>query len=237
MRASMLGVVLFVALLFPIVGSPQAFQFRTPDPQVTAAGAAWQINGEPVVFQGLVYYPTRESRFFDGQVMTQIGVYQGVPIYADTTLEPYSLTYVPVGRNVMRAYERLRDRDLAGTTGSRVPTFPVAGTSAPPPVERVVGTAGTIVPPPVVAPAPILERPARTAVESIPRPSGANGVWIQFNGTRWYSDGEAVPYSPDRFAQIGDYRGFPVYRDKSSTKNQIWVAVVKDGPLAPYAKR
>jgi hypothetical protein len=64
--------------------------------------------------------------------MAPIGVDEGVPIYADTTLEPWSIIYLSVGRERMRAYERARDRELAGTTGSRAPwypTTPVLGSS------------------------------------------------------------------------------------------------------------
>src|SRR5262245_8014065 len=99
MRTWFGGVVLFTVVLLPTYGNAQAFQFRTPSPEVTAAGAAWQANGEPILVQGLVYYPTREFRTFDGQVMSQVGIYQSVPVYADTTLEAFSLVYVPVGRD------------------------------------------------------------------------------------------------------------------------------------------
>ena len=66
MRALWVGVVLSVAVLFPTKGNAQVFQFRTPPPDVSAAGAAWQINGEPVVVGGLTFYPTRGFRLFDG---------------------------------------------------------------------------------------------------------------------------------------------------------------------------
>ena len=33
---------------------------------------------------------TRGFRLFDGQVMVQTGLFEGVPVYADTTIEPYS---------------------------------------------------------------------------------------------------------------------------------------------------
>ena len=45
-----------------------------------------------------------------------------------------------------------------------------------------------------------------------------------------------MSFSPDRFEPIGEYRGFPVYRDKIGSSDDIWVSVVKDGPLAPYAE-
>ena len=113
MRAFVLGVVLTVAVLFPNMGNAQVFQFRTPPPDVTAAGAAWQINSEPIVVGGLIYYPTRGFRMFDGQVMAQTGIFEGVPVYADTTIEPYSELYVPLGSEPharLRAAARARAR-------------------------------------------------------------------------------------------------------------------------------
>src|SRR6267378_4822173 len=115
MRGFVASLVVLVAVLFPKVGNAQVYQFRTPPPEVTASNAAWQVNSEPIIIQGLILYPTREYRQFDGQVMAQVGIYQGVPVYADTTLEPYSELYVPVGRSGVRVYERKRERELAGT--------------------------------------------------------------------------------------------------------------------------
>ena len=51
------------------------------------------------------------------------------------------------------------------------------------------------------------------------------------------ADGPATSFSPDRFEPVGDYRGFPVYRDKTAARDAIWISVVKDGPLAPYVRR
>jgi hypothetical protein len=234
--------VLSMAVLFPAVGKAQVYPVRPASPPVTAANAEWQVNGEPVMLQGNRYYPTRTYRTYDANVMAQIGVNEGVPIYADTTLEPYSVIYVPVGRERLRAYERLRDRELAGTTGSRLSSFPVVSPSAPVAPEPVVGTVGTSVPIAVgSAGTTVVEPdrgyPARTHVESIPSPEANNGIWLQFNGARWYSAGGAVPFSPDRFTPIGEYRGFPVYRDSTGDDNHIWVPIIRGGPLAPYTKR
>jgi hypothetical protein len=239
MRRFLLGLVLSLAVLLPKMGNAQVYQFRTSYPTVTAAGALWQINSEPVIVGSLLYLPTREIRMFDGQVMAQVGIYQGVPVYADTTLEPYSKLYVPVGRDGVRAYERRRDGELAGTTGSRVPTFPVEISSAHEASELFIGTAGTVVPAPAVESArpPDRIRARRTIVETIPRPTASRGVWLEFNGARWYADGPAATFSADRFEPIGEHRGFPVYREKAGGKNEIWVSVVKDGPLAPFSKR
>jgi hypothetical protein len=248
MRRVVIGLVLTVAVLMPKVGNAQVFQFRTPPPDISAAGASWQINSEPVMVGGLTYYPTRGFRLFDGQVMAQSGLFEGVPVYADTTIEPYSELYVPVGSGRMRVYERRRERELAGTTGSHVPTFPVDSPSVPPRPDRsagiaeTAGTGGSIVPRPVSdsnsSAAPTTTGPRRTVIITAAQHTSApEGVWLEFNGARWYSDGVAVSFSPDRFVPMGEYRGFPVYRDTTSDSNDIWVAVVQDGPLAPYAKR
>jgi len=236
-----------MAVLLPNVGNAQVFHFRTPPPDVSAAAADWQINSTPIVVGGLSYFATRGYRLFDGQVMSQTGLFEGVPVYSDTTIEPYSELYVPLGNGRMRVYERRRERELAGTTGSHVPTFPVESPSVPPPPDRPVGTAGAvgtsgaIVPRAAEDSVMVADRPRsrRTSIITATPPSGAaNGVWLEFRGARWYSDGPAVSFSPDRFEPVGEYRGFAVYRDKNSrNRDDIWISAVQDGPLAPYRKR
>jgi len=240
MRVFLANVILSTALLFPVIGTAQVYQVRTPVPEVTAVASDWQINAEPIVVQGLVYYPTREQRMFDGQVMMQVDVYDHVPVYADATLEPYSVVYVPVGRGQMRMYERKREGELAGTTGSRTPSFPVGIASSLQREERPVATGGSAIAAAEDRGVASLDTtlPRRTVIETIPRPgaSAANGIWIEFDGARWYSDGAAVSYSPERFSPAGDYRGFSVYRGKAIAADEIWVEVVVGGPLAPYRR-
>lgn len=103
----------------------QAYRHETPPPTVTAASAAWQASGEPIFHAGNFYYPAGSTVFFDGKVMVRTGSYEGVPLYADVTLEPFSIVYVPVAGSLMRPYERRRDGELAGTVGSRTPSFPI----------------------------------------------------------------------------------------------------------------
>jgi hypothetical protein len=239
-----------LALLLPHSGSAQVYQFKTPPPPVSAQYEAWQFNDEPLIVNGLIYYPTRETRFFDGEIMAQVAVFRRVPVYADVTLEPHSVIYIPVGRQMMRGYERRREGELAGTTGSRTPAFPVdvLSSAATPRALRpdspaIVATAGSSIPAPArdsAAPGdhgPDVPKPVRTHIESIPRPQGNDGVWLEYAGTRWYADGSAAVFDPNRFVQIGIYRGFPVYRDKDRGPEEIWVRVVADGPVAPYSKR
>jgi hypothetical protein len=260
MRASVLGLFLTAAVLVPKTGNAQAFSFRTPPPDVSAAAADWQINSDPIVVSGLVYYPTRAFRFFDGQVMVQVGLFNRVPVYADATVEPYSLLYVPIGGARMREYERRRDGELASTTGSRVPSFPVAlaterAAAEPEPqtnATKVAGTTGIRMDTAIASTARATEpsvasavatvgapdrRHHRAGLESILRPGASNGVWLEFDGARWYAAGPATAFSPDRFEPVGEYRGFAVYRDKMRGNDEIWVSVVKNGPVAPYIRR
>jgi hypothetical protein len=237
MRTFVLSFFAIVAVLVPKVGSAQAYPHRTATPAVNAATADWQLNSEPIIVSSTLFQATRATRMFDGQVMVQVGVYQRVPVYADVTLEPNSVVYVPVARNQLRVYERRRDHDLAATTGSRTPSFPVESSASAPAGERVVGTTGSIVPA-GVGPANAVPHAPRTVMETIQRPRhGTNGVWLDFVGVRWYSSGAAASYSADRFTKVGEYRGFPVYVETVGSKDTIWVQVTNGGPLAPYARR
>jgi hypothetical protein len=242
MRAYWFGLVLTMAMLLPIVGNAQVYQFLTPPPDISAAGAEWQIASEPVVVAGLTYYPTRGFRLFDGHVMVQTGLFEGVPVYADATIEPFSEIYVPVGDGRMRVYERRREYELAGTTGSHVPAFPVDSPYWRPRPGRVAHTSAMVhqhharerriadntIPVEPQGPLHI------SILTGVPRSGAPNGVWLEFEGARWYSDGTAVPFASGRFETIGAYRGFPVYRDRmSQTPDRLWVPVVKDGALAP----
>jgi len=203
-----------------------ALQFRNPNPDAVAATAEWQINNEPIVAQGLTYYPTRETRMFDGQVMSQIDVYNGVPVYADVSISPFTLAYVPLTPTRMRTYER-------GPDGER--RF-ISGRGR---ADLAVGTSGVEIFEPVIIEAPLevaSAPPTPTGMESIPRPRGTTGIWIEFEGARWYHDGAAQSYTPERFARAGDYHGFPVYREKGRAADRIWIATVTSGPLAPYKK-
>src|SRR5690349_2787999 len=111
-------VVLSLTLLLRTAPVAQVYQWRTPPPPVTAQYAEWQFGNEPIIVNSVLYHPTRETRFFDGEIMTRVGVYRSVPVYADVTLEPHSVVYIPVGRSLMRGYERRREGELAGTQGS-----------------------------------------------------------------------------------------------------------------------
>jgi hypothetical protein len=265
MRACLTVVLLCVAVLVPRKGNAQAYFLPTPAPLATAASADWQIHGEPVSYSGHLFYPTGPNVFFDGDVMVRADVYRGVSLYRDVSLDPVGVLYVPIGNDLMRPYERLRSGDLAGTVGNLTPSFPIelavevsaaaAGTeistpalpmtvepTVPPESEsarRAIGTGGAVVERSATDEEPVPvegSSPGNTIVESIPPPTMNRGIWIEFEGARWYSAGPAVPFSADRFMPTGDHRGFPVYRDKAGKSDEIFIAAAKDGPVAPYKR-
>jgi hypothetical protein len=77
----------------------------------------------------------------------------------------------------------------------------------------------------------------RSASPVAPPPRTNEGVWIDFQGARYYSSGPSVIYDAARFQNLGDYRGFAVYRETRGAGDRIYVAVLPDGPLAPFTKR
>jgi hypothetical protein len=253
------GVMSFVIGALVVVSAAahaQVYSVPTPSPQVTAASTEWLASGQPVVFAGSVYYRTGPTVFFDGNVMVRVGVYEGVPLYADATLEPYSIVFVPVGGNLLRPYERRREGPLAGTVGSRTPSFPIqrdaeaaaaanaaaslvtpAFAAAPaivPETTQPIGTSGNVV---SSLRAGTVAAPFEPKlIQSIPAPQSNGGVWIEFEGARYRSAGQAVPFATDRFIPVGSYHGFPVYRARDGAESDIYVPTVRDGALAPYRR-
>jgi hypothetical protein len=250
MRRSTLGWVLTTAVLLPTVGTAQVLVLPNSYPHVTAASAPWLLRGDPIFHAGSFYYPTGPTVFFDGNVMMRTDIFQGVAIYEDATQVPFSVVYVPIGGNVVRPYERRREGELAGTVGSRTPSFPIQQAGEAPAAGAPLGTTGSLTPPvdhvipegvrpigttgvittaiPPAAPT----RPVRRA--NTPR---ILQVWVPFDGARWYSAGSALSYSPDRFVQVGSYKGFPVYRDRNGSREEIYIPSVTGGPVAPYKKK
>src|SRR5207245_7484098 len=111
------------------------------------------------------------------------------PLYVDATLQPGSMVYVPIGGRVMRPYERKRYGELAGTTGSRTPWYPIQRdvelsassgaigiqTPALASIEQpVVPEAGG--PPPSPAPAAVVGAFSRTGTFSTTCATGSSGA-------------------------------------------------------------
>jgi hypothetical protein len=251
---------LLTSLLFVAPAYAQVQSRPTDAPIVTADNESWYLNVEPLQFAGDQYYPAGAKVFFNGNTMVRSGNFNGVPLYTDTTLEPFSVVYVPLSRGLMQPYELRRQGTLAGTTASRAPSFPVAATptstplpeapSAPttPPTtigaigvytpETATGTRGTAVPAPVgtggVVAAP--SRPMPTRVSTLQRPTSNDGVWIRYLGEKWVSAGAAVPLAPAGFRVVGNYEGFPVFARRDTSEQVIYVPT-REGFVAPYRLR
>jgi hypothetical protein len=99
---------------------------NTRPPGVTAEAESWYLAGSPITYDGHFYYPAGPRIHFIPSEMIRSGDFRGVPLYSRTTIEPYSIIFVPIGGGMVQPYERRREGELAGTVGSGAPSFPVA---------------------------------------------------------------------------------------------------------------
>jgi len=247
-----------VVLLAVLAAAPVAGQVQsrpTDPPIVTAVNESWFQLGEPIQFAGELYYPAGAVVFFNGNTMVRTGHYNGVPLYADTTVEPYSVVLVPIGRGLLQPYERPRRGALAGTTGSRLSSFPVrvipeitalpaaavspTGLPVPPGAVSVFTPEGAGISTPsttrAVGTAGIATPPMLAArpVVSLRRPENNDGVWVRFGGEKWVSAGMAVPLSATDFVQVGEYAGFPVFARRELNEDVIYLPT-RANLVAPY---
>ena len=241
-RVLLFGALLSLAAGTQLVAAAQVTTYPTRYPEASAAGREWYTAKEPLFFGGILYYPAGAERHFDGNVMVQTGTFEGVPLFADTSVEPYSEILVPIGRGLVQPYERRREGDVAGTTGSRAPSFPVrsAAEEGVAPGQPWPGGSSQSAPARATAPqqpAPAAEQaeaPGRVVTARPPRDN--RGIWIRYEGSRWESAGEAVERDAS-FTRVGDYRGFPVYTRAgvSQPAQEIYIPS-RDDMLAPYRK-
>lgn len=214
-------IVLLLALSAVCPASAQVQSRPTDVPQVTAVNEGWYQLREPIPYGGDLYYPAGAIVFFNGNHMVRSGHYNGVPLYADTTLEPYSVVYVPVGRGQLKPYERRRSGALAGTTGSRTPSFPVqmtpaftsipAAAAAPTAPPMPIGAIGVYTPEDVRLPeiramaggagAPAPEAVGTSGVLAARPPSGAPSVASLSRPQN--NDGLWVPFLGEKWVSAG----------------------------------
>lgn len=246
-RASMVSCLALVTL--PTSVSAQAHWQPRPAPLVTADNEPWFRLGEPITFEGYVYYPAGARVFFDGNVMVRSGAFRGIPLYIDTTIEAYSRVFVPVTAGQLQPYERRRIGDAAGTTGSRAPSFPVsiAGEAASEPAAVAMAGESALASPAkaadtkqgtnIVTPTSGIARAPRNVVEAGLRPKGLNEVYVTYSGMRWRVAGKAVPRDDARFKQIGRSGNFPVLaeRDQAHDPHIIYLPS-RSGFVTPYEK-
>jgi hypothetical protein len=224
----------------PAAASAQVVIRPEREPARVAGQEAWYRAGEPVMHRGELFYPAGALVFFNPTVMVLAGEYRGVPVYVDPTVETGSLVYLPIGNGQMQPYERLRAGDLAGTSGSRTPSFPPETASALREPSVAVGTAGVTPPPPPVGDLSLAAAAARgaapsTAVTTI-APAGASrgqGIWINWDDRSWRAAGGAVRVGP-QFVAIGTFNGRTVYRGPEGDAT-IWIETAQ-GLASPWRR-
>jgi hypothetical protein len=248
------GVLFFASLLLVSGASAFAQGLSRPAeaPIITAENESWYVDREPIIFAGNLYYPAGAQVFFNPNEMVRSGFYLGIPLYTRTTIEPYSVVFVPVAGGRMQPYERPRTGELTGTAGStprsvltpynpasaatllpQAPAPPVNAPvvivpdAAPPaaPAESAVGTAGR---------EPY--QPAHTRIGG--RPTGLNAIFVEFQGRRWYSSGHNTEIDPALMERIGEYRGFDVWRPKNAAQGRIVISTTRGGSIGvPYSTK
>lgn len=228
----------------------------TAPPLVTAQNEPWYLAAEPIEWAGAFYYPAGTPRYFDAYQMTRAGSYRGIPLYTDATRGPYDVVYVPIGSDLMQPYMRPRSGELAGTA-STITQFPVGvateGSPTAGPAQRqalappVMARSYDVMPgpefqPPAQQPLPaepigtagrLLAMPAR--IDSVVPPRGVNGIWVNYDGERWFSSGNAVDFDAAHFTKIGEYYGFAVYQ-RLGDPSAIYIPSTP-GRLARYAAK
>ena len=226
--------------LAPGLAIAQATWQPTPAPVTTAENEAWYRSGEPIPWGDEVYYQAGAAVFFNRYQMVRSGSYRGIGLYTDSTQDAAGIVDVPVAGGLMQPYERRRTGALAGTTGNRAPSFPVGiaaegitERSVEPTPSRFEDRSLESLQPVPTAGRSIVEAP-RPAPGTVVRPKGINGVWITYDGRRWFATGKAVRLDSD-FKRTGEYRGFPIYR-RGQNDDYIYLPTA-EGMVAPYTLR
>ena len=250
-----------IVLAISIVSRPAIGQTLTPTPAptVTAESEPWFVSRTPLMIGGILYYPAGPQVHFNQNEMVRAGSFGSVPVYVQTTIEPRSVILIPLSGGLMQPYERRRSGELAGTDGSRPPSFPVVSAAesrgseprtirAPGPPIGGVGVMREAEPAPVhAAPAPPAPpaRPVGTSgtagtvrtqpLASASRPLGLNGIFIEYSSRRWFNRGEAVPFDAALFKKVGTYAGLPVYmRDDAAETIFVPVSEAAAALVVPY---
>jgi hypothetical protein len=235
----------------------------TPAPVSVADDEPWFQSRAPILFGGTWYYPAGSRVYFNRNEMVPTGIHGNVMLYVRTTYEPHSMIFVPLSGGLMQPYERRRAGDLAGTVGSTTPSFPVESTAE----AASAGTAGLARPggPPTSigsrSPAPASSigtgpEPAaqptsgsvampqprtpsgRNRSLSAARPEGLNGIFVSFDGHRWFSSGPAIELDTARLRRVGQIGEAAVYRDPASARTIYVASTGSSGSLvAPFARR
>jgi hypothetical protein len=253
-----------LAMLLSASAYAQATWQPSMPPLVTAENTTWYQAGDPIIWNGDYYYPAGAVQGFSQYQMVRSGSYRGIPLYTDTTLEPYSIVFVPLNGARMQPYERRRTGSLAGTTGSRAPSLPTAigaeglapmamqqaqgpwdfarsydlASIDEPPVRAPVLMPEAVIPavgPAAVGTAGAAVGPARPVTSVLP-PTGLNAIWVEYDGQRWFGMGKSIAYDASKLDEVGSYHGWRVYALKGDATRTIYIPSIP-GRLAPYTRK
>ena len=226
-------------------------------PTVSAENESWYLNGGPIAYAGNLYYPAGAQVYFNANEMVRSGFYMGVPLYTRTTLEPFSVVFVPLAGGRLQPYARPRTGELTGTAGSTPGTLPTPPQTVPPaglspqaagapsetaqllsmqlPRPAVVDP----VRPPEVATVPetyapriigtVGRAPLHTSIGG--RPQGTNSMFIEYAGQRWSPKGSPQAIDVGRLTRLDDFKGFAVWGD-ASDPSVIHIPVIEGSSLA-----
>jgi hypothetical protein len=246
-----IGACVVILLVSALPAMAQVNYQPTPPPVVTANGEQWYREGQPIMADGIIYYPAGSQIHFNANEMVRSGFFKGIPLYTRTTIEPHSVVFVPLDGGLMQPYERRRIGEVAGTVGSTTPSFPVQAASerpvAPATIESVLpaGTSSVTPAADVRAGEPravgTTGITATISVATIPplrRLEGANALFVDFRGGRWFSNGGAVRLDTRRMTKVGEHAGFSVYTDPRDPAS-IYIPVTRDATelVARYSRR
>jgi hypothetical protein len=76
---------------------------------------------------------------------------------------------------------------------------------------------------------------APRGVPGVARSKAPNGVWVEFDGRRWFAAGQAEVFDSAQFSQRGVYHGFTVYTRRGES-GSIYIPSVP-GLVTPYRVR
>jgi hypothetical protein len=265
-RAQRFAIAAFLTVA-PTAASAQMIWQPASPPPVTAENTSWFIAGDPVVWNGALYYPVGTPRAHNRYEMVRSGSYRGIPLYTDPMLEPNSTVFVPLAGERVQPYERPGSGMLAGTQGrTSAPSTDIDALGSPGIAQAPAGPAmalpydpATVVPtvtaPVVVVTNPpamvdtgraappvavgtsgrsVAVAPARPVTTVIP-PTGANAIWIEFDGRRWFAAKQSIAYNASLLNEVGTYHGWTVYSPKND-RSIIYIPSTP-GRLAAYKRR
>lgn len=208
-----------VTILVATAALAQVDYQPTPPPSTFANDRDWYRNSAPIPFAGEFYYPSGPTVYFNGDTMVPTGAYDGVTLYADTTIEAYRQILVPVTDKILRPYERARQgrgRRRADVRDER------GGWNPPPPPEQPYAFES------------VRMQPDELILETVRKPQRSASMSIVFQGYRWELSGDAVALDAAKLSSVGTYHGFTIYADPHAP--YVVYLPSRDNLVAPFRR-